>query len=412
MTSMTSRYFIRLLLAGFAVGIAVAYWIYTAVLPKRKRQFLQQLRPFWKISRLFDQGNAEAAWDAASIDIQLDKLVKGRRYKTRQDAIRHIRAYLGQQNARLTKEQATRLCNLLSDQKHDRVRYEATRLLCDNAESLLQDDVEYEQGPSLADFQDRLGRWLPALLIWASEILTFVLTWRLLDQLEIHTLVLIAVVAVLVGILPSLTLAASWVSFLISVSIVVAVVSGSFWYVADRKHTQLERVSARPFIDEGIEELQMSITYPKWLTTDQIDSDDTKGRQIVVEVDEADQAEFFLDYDCTVVHIRDDDDTFDPFPITVEGSGLQRFELYLQAADRNAFGVSATTITPTLQLAGRAERLQAEELKLEVEMEDPIWREFRDICRLITEGSGGGGGALAAIWFLVPKRIRKRIRRP
>jgi hypothetical protein len=407
MTTIVISDSVLLLGASLILLAAIAYWVYKSILPKRVKQFLSQLQPFLRMSRAFDEHDLNGA-DLASIDLQLEKLGKGKWNKMRLKALQ----YINELGVALTKKQTVKLANLLQYQKEKVVLYEAVRLLCKNAESLNQEDLEIDRQAPSDDVIKRLKRWAPGLLIWAAEIVAFVLIQPLLDRLQINVVGAIAVLAIFVGILPSFRLAASWPSLFISMSIVVAIVSGCFWYLIEQKHSGFCDVSGRPFVKAGFKDFGMSIQYPLWLTTDEIDSNGAQGKQIIVEIEEGESSEFDLKCENDIVHFRNKSGDLDPFPIAVEESGTRCYELYIQVANRDTFNDYTTAVlTPTVYFPGQADFLSADEFTFEIALEPPIWRLFRDICFRITGFSGGGGGIFAVLWLLVPKNIRERVRK-
>jgi hypothetical protein len=193
-----------------------------------------------------------------------------------------------------------------------------------------------------------------------------------------------------------------------SALVVLAIVSGVLWLYAEIKHTGRDVISAQPLADYG-SNVSVRISYPTWLTADNIDigeRPDSQGGQVVVTVQGGTLAHFAF-ADNPLITIRDDEGKlFNEREITNPG---EKFEVYLYVVDSSALISSTTTITPVIRTPDGVSSVTADELACPIELEPATWRSFRDVTKLVTTGAGAPGiiAILAALWTIAPEELKR-----
>ena len=290
-------------------------------------------------------------------------------------------------NERAAKRLVETLIKVLPHQHRRSTQARMACLLC----KVLRPQKDGKKEPARRD-------WSLIISAWLIEIVLVVMSWPNLIRLPMWNTALVGLAVFIVTFFPLVAIVRDRRRILQLAVAAVGIVSAGLWAFSDYAHT---RILIKRHQLDAYGKIAVEISYPSWLTTDDIDSCTNKAI-ILSLVGNASSATrvitISLNYDHAVLlPVNKKGDAISPvFPIVATEPFAQPVEFCLRPKDRHVLSKQMTAITPHVESPISSEQaVPIKELAFDIQLEDPTWKIFREICKY------GGISAPAAIgWYL------------
>ena len=324
--------------------------------------------------------------------------LSARRQADRERAVQYLN------NLSATQELANRLIEALPRQQRLSVKTRMAELLRRTLADL--EKSNRTAGPLMSR---RIAAWSRAISIWFTELIVLILIGLWLPLESIGQFMLIGLVVFIVTFLPLRWLVQDKHRILTWAAIGIAGSLAALWAFSGVAHTGVDGTPRMSMEAYGYPGVEVMITYPGWLLADDID---TCLRKITVTVfgtpaSQVGPIGILLGYErktlilggkgCVAISTSTSINTTNPVG--------EPAEFFVAPTDLNALSAKKVTITPLISSVAQGQQLvSARELAVTIQLEDPIWKIIRDLCKL-----GTGAATLPAfIWFVYEQSRKKR----
>jgi hypothetical protein len=302
-----------------------------------------------------------------------------------------------------------KLIEILPKQRHKDLQERMLRLLCKTYVNLLKEKKETLTANSTAPSEEKatIKEWGIAISIWLTEIFLITISWLKVITPS-FTQVLFVGLLLFVGMIGAVRIVIKdWRRFGKVALVAIALLLAILHFYSKSTHTGVHHVNVTSLQGYSLADVGISINYPTWLTADDVDLSKkivsvlVRGNKSVTK----DPLTLLFDYNPAVLKITDKTGKTisSRFDLPMGNPSGEPQEFYLQVLDRKALQYALPTTTITTQIETKAvKRQKVAELSLEVQLENPFWKDLRDLFLFLSPLSFGGG----VFWFILD-RLKK-----
>jgi hypothetical protein len=302
-----------------------------------------------------------------------------------------------------------KLIEILPKQRHKDLQERMLRLLCKTYVNLLKEKKETLTANSTAPSEEKatIKEWGVAISIWLTEIFLITISWLKVITPS-FTQVLFVGLLLFVGMIGSVRIVIKdWRRFGKVALVAIALLLAILHFYSKSTHTGVHHVNVTSLQGYSLADVGISINYPTWLTADDVDLSKkivsvlVRGNKSVTK----DPLTLLFDYNPAVLKITDKTGKTisSRFDLPMGNPSGEPQEFYLQVLDRKALQHALPTTTITTQIETKAvKRQKVSELALEIQLENPFWKDLRDLFLFLSPLSFGGG----VFWFMLD-RLKK-----
>jgi len=264
---------------------------------------------------------------------------------------------------------------------------------------------ELERQTTASDWSapNRRAAWARAFSTWLTELVLILVHWSWLAQMSIGEFLIAALLGLIVALLPMFALLRNGRAVLrLAVAIILVSIAGMWWF-SETAHTGQGSTPVRPLSTYGIDGVSVQITYPQWLTGEDInDCTDkivvyvygnratlTQTADIVIPLDRARLAS--TDTSCQAQD--------SVIPISHASPAGEPFRLHVQVLNREALAKGPMSVVPVVLNPTIGQALPAADLAFTIQFEDATWQTIRDVAKLAGSTSATALIVLAVTWY-------------
>lgn len=302
-----------------------------------------------------------------------------------------------------------RLIEILPKQRRKDLQERMLRLLCKTFINLLKQKKETLTTNNAAPSGEKatIKEWGIAISIWLTELFLIAISWFTVITPSFIQILFVGLFLFFVMIGALRIVIKDWRRFGKVTLLAIALLLAILYLYSKSTHTGVRYVNVDSLQAYSLSDVEIYINYPSWVTADDIDLS-KKAVSVLVRGNNSvvtDTLTLFFNYNPAVLKITDQDGKAisSKFQITMGNPSGEPQEFYLQALDRNALEHALPTTTITTQIETKTvKRQKIPELELEIQLENPLWKDSRDIFLFLSPLSFSGG----VFWFILD-RLRK-----
>lgn len=296
-----------------------------------------------------------------------------------------------------------KLIDILPKQRRKDLQERMLRLLCKTFINLLKQKKETLTGNDPASSWEKATsrEWSIAISLWLAEIFLITISWfKVITPSFMQILFMgLFLFFVMIGGLRIVIKDGRrfWKITLLAVAFLLA----TLHFYSKATHTGVLHVNMKSLQDYSLSDVGICINYPNWVTADDVEMSKKAVSVLVLGNNSMikDTLTLFFNYNPAVLKVTDKDGkAMSPrFDLTMTNPSGEPQEFYIKPLDRNALKYALPTTTITTQIETKTVRRQkVPELDLKIQLENPLWKDIRDLFLFLSPLSFSGG----VFWFL------------
>jgi hypothetical protein len=302
-----------------------------------------------------------------------------------------------------------KLIEILPKQGGKDLQERMLRLLCKTYVNLLKQKKETLTADNTAPSGEKatIKEWSIAISIWLTEIFLITLSWFKVIAPSFMQILFVGLFLFFVMIGALRIVIKDWRRFGKVTLLAIAFLLAILYLYSKSTHTGVRHVNVDSLQAYRLSDVGVCINYPNWVTADDIDLN-KKAVSVLVRGNKSvttDTLTLFFDYNPAVLKIIDKNGKAisSKFELTMGNPSGEPQEFYIQALDRKALEHALPTTTITTQIETKTvKRQKVPELALAIQLENPFWKDLRDLFLFLSPLSFSGG----VFWFLLD-RLKK-----
>ncbi len=250
--------------------------------------------------------------------------------------------------------------------------------------------IELEHGSYAAkdNFESGLPEWSRAISVWLAVIILVALRWSWLTQLA--GVYFIVITVVLLGIA---LLAVTWVTtdrkmFVRVAGLMSGLVLAGLWFFSNNSHAGLDSTPQKSLENYGLGATQLQITYPRWLTIDNVGSCTAEVTITVFGTPNppVNPIEISFLYNHADLFVSDNNcQALSPsFNLNTANTAGLPYQFYIMLPRRDVLAKRQIVVTPQVRdSANNGQPYPATNLEFTIQLEDPLWEGIRNIGQVL-----------------------------